>query len=654
MAEVTLSTVVNLDLVKMKWKEQYVSEGLNRKVAPTQPAGIYQGLRMIENLGSPRQVELSPDVDTGYHMAVYQSTTGYSLTYWDLAGTAIILDLSSASLDSTDVVIGLEMDYTIGVDTVAEWKAFPLADWNALPLSRKNEIIVLGTIAVPAAATNITTAMISFERATMAWRNISKGAIGWSQIVRNGDFEQSEVGTENAWWWTLSVGGDGQAIVRQADPFRNDKYISMLSLGTNPIGVTATQNVGVPVIPAQLGMVKLFKKNLEVPTGTMSLDLIFTDLDGIELAALSIDIPVIGVDASYQEVLEIFEVPATATVLKKVVIVNNATYSGAGNKVLIDDINVWLETEGERNDLQHGASGDLEVMGRLAMRDPDGLYDAQSLEVNYDSAGNQLNIDDRTSSGGLDVDINGDLIASNLTADTSIVATAGNITATAGNITAGADMSVAGEILSTLIPDVTGKDLGSGTNRWDAFVGDLDVTQVIAALLPNASGLDLGSLANRWDLFAAALDVSGEIKHGDRELILNAAGGLAIEDTGILTGTWSEVVDMYTGHFICANATTSISHTLPLIVGDRIKSVEGTYSGASTASKRLRLRSVNNADGVNTNHNTVTHGTTGWQTRALTISPQLTVVSGRSYYVLCELATNGDLFASWKITYDHP
>jgi len=74
MAEVTLSTVVNLDLVKMKWKEQYVSEGLNRKVAPTQPPGIYQGLRIIQNLGAPRQVELSPDADTGYHMAVYQST----------------------------------------------------------------------------------------------------------------------------------------------------------------------------------------------------------------------------------------------------------------------------------------------------------------------------------------------------------------------------------------------------------------------------------------------------------------------------------------------------------------------------------------------------------------------------------------------------
>ena len=205
MAEVTLSTTVDLALIKMKWKEVYVSEGLNRKMVPSQPAGIYQGLRIIENLGSPRQVELSPDADTNFHMAVYQSTTNFSMTYWDRAGTAIILDLSDAALDSTDVVIAMEIDYTIGAATTADWMAFPVTDYDALPASRKDELIVLGTVAVPASATNITTAMISFDRVTMAWRNIKKGAISWSPLVRNGGFEQADEGTSNIWYWTASA-----------------------------------------------------------------------------------------------------------------------------------------------------------------------------------------------------------------------------------------------------------------------------------------------------------------------------------------------------------------------------------------------------------------------------------------------------------------
>jgi len=431
MAEVTLSTVVNLALVKMKWKEQYVSEGLNRKVAPSQPPGVYQGLRLTENISSPRQVEISPDADTNYHMAVYQSTTGYSLTYWDIAGTSIILDLSSASLDSQDVVVGLEMDYTIGVDTTAVWMAFPVADWDALPAARKNEIIVLGTIAVPAAATNITTAMISFDRATYAWRSLSKGALAWSPLARNGDFEQAEDGTANVWYWTLLAAagtGAGTALVTSTDPDRNSLALTLACTSTGSATFSATQNVGIPVTPTQLGMVKLSKKNLLVPSaGSIDIDLIFSDDTGADSTTVSVNVDGGVVDGVYSEVLSIFEVPAGVTALSRIVIGGTPTYGSVADAIHIDDVQVWIETEGQRNDLQHGVSGDLEVMGRISMREPGALYSALSFEASYDSVANSLNIDDRDGSGGLTVDINGDLSAIDIdaTSVTADVATVG-------------------------------------------------------------------------------------------------------------------------------------------------------------------------------------------------------------------------------------
>lgn len=414
MAEVVLSTTVDLSLIKMKWREQYVSEGLNRKVVPSQPPGVYQGLRMIQNIVSTRQVELSPDADSNHHMAVYQSTTGFSMTYWDRAGTAIILDLSDAALDSTDVVIAMEMDYQIGVDTTANWMAFPLTDYLAMAATRRDELVVLGTIAVPAAATNITTAMISMDRRTMSWMGLSKGAISWSPVIRNGDFEQADNGTSNVWFWsllTVAGSGTGTVLVDGTDPSRNSFALEMANLTSGSVTFLAIQNIGIPVTPGQLGIVRLQKKNLVIPSsGTISATLNFSDNTGADAATVVVDIDLTGVDGSYQEVMSTFEVPAGVTMLSRIQVGGTPTYAAAPADVLyIDDVNVWLETQGDRSDLQHGAVGDLEVMGRLSIREPAAPYSNDSVEVIYNSTSNRLDIDDQAGSGNLILHHKGEL-----------------------------------------------------------------------------------------------------------------------------------------------------------------------------------------------------------------------------------------------------
>jgi hypothetical protein len=99
MPPVTLSTVVDLAKIKMKWKEQYVSEGLNHKTAATLSNGIYRGLTLVQNLTGARRVSVSVGSDP-LHAAVYQSADGFSLTYFDVGASTFMLDLSNASLDN--------------------------------------------------------------------------------------------------------------------------------------------------------------------------------------------------------------------------------------------------------------------------------------------------------------------------------------------------------------------------------------------------------------------------------------------------------------------------------------------------------------------------------------------------------------------------
>ena len=454
MAEVQLSAIVDLDLIKMKWRELYVSEGLNRKVVPSQPPGIYQGLRIVENTGATRQVELAPDADTGYHTAVYQSTTGYSMTYWSPGGVSIILDLSDANLNSQETIIGLEMDYTIGVDTEAYWMAFPIADWNALPSARRNEIIVLGTVQVPAGASNIVTADISYNRATYAWRGLSRGNIPWSPVLRNGGFEQGADGSTDAWYWdvTETAGtGTGTAQVTASTTHSGLHALRFSSVTSGSMTLNVRQNVHIPVVAGQLLMIRFYKKVTTTSTPGPSVDLYFGSEDGSTGTITQIPIDVSATDGSYVESLTIIEVPANTSSLKWVEIDVATTYASAPATGLhIDDVQVWVETQGDNNDLQHNVSGDLEVSGRLGLHDPDDIYGVSSALVTFSEPTNTVSVDDKDSSGTVVLDVNGNVLAASVDA-VDITVTTGDLTLDAGDqiITAGDQIITAGNLVLT-------------------------------------------------------------------------------------------------------------------------------------------------------------------------------------------------------------
>lgn len=351
MASVTLSTVVDLSKIKMKWKEQYVSEGLNRKITPFAPRGIYSGLKIIQNTSSPRQVEISSG-GSGIHSAVHENSSGYSTTYFDPSGSSIILDLSSASLDSQEVVVTLYINYTIGVSTAANWIAYPVSDWDALSSVTQNEHLVLGTVNVPAPATNITTAMILPLRRTMAWENQSPGSIAWSPIVENSDFSQGKTGSDGKYQIPGWINDPSSAVNGSFSLGTTYVRSGAKSLEFNKTNVAAStcslaQSFEIPVVPGQYFRISAWVKQAIAPTGgAYQFVVTFGDSDSSGTISSTVVFSAAGTDASFRNIDKIIEVPSGYYFIKKVEIqVSSITAASTGLALTVDDFQVYVESQ---------------------------------------------------------------------------------------------------------------------------------------------------------------------------------------------------------------------------------------------------------------------------------------------------------------------
>lgn len=170
--------------VKMKWKEPYVTEGLNRK-AMLNPQGIYRGFVLNTDPGAgERTIEVSADPVFSDHLAALLDTSGdYSLTIRKTGG-AFLLDLSSYT--SEFVMVVLQAAYSVGSDTEVVIKTYTEPELGLLP----SAYIGLGTVNVPASGA---VAADSINRSlgglAQAWTSRSPGACEWYPVIKNPEFD---------------------------------------------------------------------------------------------------------------------------------------------------------------------------------------------------------------------------------------------------------------------------------------------------------------------------------------------------------------------------------------------------------------------------------------------------------------------------------
>lgn len=381
----TLQTISE-SKIKIRYREVYASEGINKKSAVVIPAGPYRGLE-LDTAGSDLSVTIRADATHGDHVAVYETSDGYSLTIRDVAGD-IVADLTSFA--SQTVVIVLYAEYALGSDTMAEYRAYTYAEYDSAP--EKDELVVLGTVEVPASGT-IPASAISPDLRTMTWENRPTGSYPWAPLLRNPSFEMGETGAtylHASPYWQAS----GTPVATTLSPVDTDANTGDKSLELSvPVGsITAQiqQYLQTPVVTGQKLKLQLAKKVL-IPanggTGSATITLDFADKDGAVTSSVYLTFDIESVDASWEDVGGIVAVPTSVRVLRSVTVAVAGTYGSAGSALRLDDVQVWLEPSSAGDWLPEDTRTTAEVATQALLIGPENSYDGNAALVKYTDSG---------------------------------------------------------------------------------------------------------------------------------------------------------------------------------------------------------------------------------------------------------------------------
>jgi hypothetical protein len=173
--------------VRMRWREPYVTEGINRKFLGSVPRGIYRGFRLTTDAAAMTAKVLSDSTDSD-HLAVYESTSGYSTTVRRTGGDFTV---SLAAYPSTVVYLAIYTVYSTATTTASVLRIYTEAEY--LVAGEKPDLVVLGRVSVPAAGVIADTSITTVDRVE-PWREVAPGAVNWVPLVRGGRMDCNPVG----------------------------------------------------------------------------------------------------------------------------------------------------------------------------------------------------------------------------------------------------------------------------------------------------------------------------------------------------------------------------------------------------------------------------------------------------------------------------
>jgi hypothetical protein len=392
----TLLSVFSASELTMRFKQPFLTEGLNEKMAVNTPPGCYRGLRLGTS-GSNNTVTVVADVDHSDHVAVYQTSAGRSISIRKTGGD-ISINLSAlvdGALEKT-WVLAIFAQYTIGSVSAAEIRAYELDPVDEFTIAPElGELVILGQVKIPAAsASPLPAGNITHTGRSYAWAAQAPEAADWYPVIRNGGFEFSwddslgDFPHSSAYWSRERISGDGSWETDQSDPRTGNKALAWRH-STTQSSATAEQMLNIAVSEGQALRYQFFKKVLKVPLGggTVFIEFDWSDASGGAMGSTSLVIDTDAIDAAYVEVEGTVLVPTGAGYLVSVGFRNLfLDFGSAGIGYLIDDANVWMEGARGRKFYGEDRIGTLEGTGMVLHRpdDPTNFLVAAGAVVEYD------------------------------------------------------------------------------------------------------------------------------------------------------------------------------------------------------------------------------------------------------------------------------
>jgi len=393
LVDLTLNTSTR---ITMRYREPYVTEGINKKLAVTLPYGVYRGWRLGASVAN-LSVTVEPDPQYNDHVLSTRSVVGDALTI-RLEGGLITLDLSALSLLSQTVVIGVFAYYSLAATTTAEIRAYLEADWNALSATDQSEVTVLGTVVVPAGGV-ISASAITHDHRSESWGNVASAAVPWASLVKNGSFEWGPPGAsgQNRWPpWENTLVPNGSWTVETVDP-EASSGVQHLQLASTSAGAALTgtvfQKLDVPVHKAQHVRLSFRVKAVQAATGgTFTVTVRFRDIAGVAIEPPScvLTVPVTSVDVNYRTFDKTILIPAGLGVSQvgEVRIDANALVFALNQPAIrIDNFQLHMETRDALSaHPEHSGKGTVVTSG-VVLTDPASGATANSVLISVDPVG---------------------------------------------------------------------------------------------------------------------------------------------------------------------------------------------------------------------------------------------------------------------------
>ncbi len=348
--------------VFVRFKEPYVSDGLNKKLRGLVGSGVVRGGKLVTT-GAGFNVTIVADVGSGDSVYSYSDVGERQFTVRQ-AGN---VNLNLAPFAGTTVYVALYVGYTLGVTTVCEWRAYTEAELFTGPLVAEAAfVVVLGRVAVPGVAP-VLASNITPRNRRMAWDDAPPAR--WYQIIENGDFEQSVgSGASGAYGiagWLGQASGNPTFEISVAAPYDGTREFSLDQTVLAAVSerlLTQLKRVRVAAGMYVRARVRLRGALWTTPTH-QGVALVFYD------SAMQVIAPTVWIEDTtltgtfaYTLIDQTIVVPTNAVWMRASVGVDNGGVALAAGDLFFDDCKVWVESE---HPIEDSFDGEMLSMGGL-------------------------------------------------------------------------------------------------------------------------------------------------------------------------------------------------------------------------------------------------------------------------------------------------